>query len=480
MKTLLGLKQAIHTTFIMSAAISAIALTGCSDSKSDEPPVPPICPPSEVTDFYISPACSDCLLTHGAASGHGYEFYLGHGYDITAPYLSDDAVRAKVIDLDKLDGERLYHMATTFYTTQVLKGSDTGDYLRFISYTGDFENPAGDSAPLFSGSITAPGTDNTYYTQIRRWGVSRHYFNPIRPAIYSALSDEFLSDLESLSADELVSRYGTHVVNDAVMGCMMRFDYHAYITSDAAGNIDKTDIAYDAVAKILGTSDQDALSAQLYNFGNFGATLEVSLHGADPDVDFFSGNWPWPESATHGWLNRLKPENAVMVSLSDNDLVPLTNLIKDESKRAKVSFAIDNYIRNSARNLTATVPLFQNSNGVAYRYPTSRSEADELESEKGLRCYGVLGSLYADSRSGTVELRTVISTDGSGQQLIAAGANESGRLLGYALAAPASGCVTLHEITDGKRYAYTIEEKDSYGKKGEWHPTGTRFYLLRP
>ena len=469
MKTLLGLKQAIHTTFIMSAAISAIALTGCSDSKSDEPPVPPICPPSEVTDFYISPACSDCLLTHGAASGHGYEFYLGHGYDITAPYLSDDAVRARVIDLDKLDGERLYHMAATSYTTQVLKGSDTGDYLRSISYIGDFENPTGDSAPLFSGSITAPGTDDTYYTQIRRWGVSRHYFNSIRPAIYSALSDEFISDLESLSADELVSRYGTHVVNDAVMGCMMRFDYHAYITSDAAGNIDKTDIAY-----------QDALSAQLYNFGNFGATLEVSLHGADPDVDFFSGNWPWPESATQGWLNRLKPENAVMVSLSDNDLVPLTNLIKDESKRAKVSFAIDNYIRNSARNLTATVPLFQNSNGVAYRYPTSRSEADELESEKGLRCYGVLGSLYADSRSGTVELRTVISTDGSGQQLIAAGANESGRLLGYALAAPASGCVTLHEITDGKRYAYTIEEKDSYGKKGEWHPTGTRFYLLRP
>lgn len=169
-----------------------------------------------------------------------------------------------------------------------------------------------------------------------------------------------------------------------------------------------------------------------------------------------------------------------MVSLSGNDLVPLTNLIKDESKRAKVSFAIDNYIRNSARNFTATVPLFQNSNGVAYRYPTSRSEADELESEKGLRCYGVVGSLYADSRSGTVELRTVISADSSGQQLIAGGSNESGRLLGYALAASAPGCVTLHEITDGKRYAYTIEEKDSYGKKGEWHLTGTRFYLLRP
>lgn len=444
--------------------------------------MPPVTPPTEVTDFYVSPACTKAVISHSAHAGRGYEAYLGMGYDLTAPFLSDKAVRARVIDLDKLDDDRKLHIASTSATSQVFKGDDAEDYLKSIMTSGEFENPAGQKAtPLFAGSINSPGTNDTHYTIISQWGLGRYYFNAMRPTLLKVLSDEFVSDLSTLSADEIVSRYGTHVVKNATMGYMMRHDYHAYISIPESYY--KTDAAYDAMTRILGTSDPDALAVSLYGLGNFGADLDVSIHGGKPDSNYFDNNWPWAESPTQQWLNGLKDEDAVMINLRGDDLVPLTQMIADDKKRAQVEYAVSRYISNSAKSLKSTVALFQNTNGKVYRYSVTEEEARRLESENGLRCYGVLGSLYSNQVAGTVALVSTLSSDGNTQKLTAVepGNGVVSGILGYALSAPADGCVTLYEITDGHgRYAYTIELLESYGSKNKWHRTGEQFYLLRP
>lgn len=55
------------------------------------------------------------------------------------------------------------------------------------------------------------------------------------------------------------------------------------------------------------------------------------------------------------------------------------------------------------------------------------------------------------------------------------------RIIGYVYNNYQSGAglQTIYEISDGTHYAYTTEQKESYGAEGKWLPTGKEFYTKK-
>lgn len=159
--------------------------------------------------------------------------------------------------------------------------------------------------------------------------------------------------------------------------------------------------------------------------------------------------------------------------------MPLSEAIADTDLKAEVEAEIKKRIAESRSVNDAMVPLLQNTNGKLYRYVTSYEESMRLENVDGLHSFGVLGALYTRRKEGSLPLYANIDANGS-QILSLLQPDDDWTLMGYVMPTRANNTVSLYEIFDGVRYAYTIEAANSYGPRNEWHPTGAVFYLLRP
>ena len=93
-------------------------------------------------------------------------------------------------------------------------------------------------------------------------------------------------------------------------------------------------------------------------------------------------------------------------------------------------------------------------------------------------CQGVIGSVFVRHEPGTVPL--YLSSDGKNHRLTLEPApNGDGTIIGYVYEKKSDDLNCIYEISDGKNFAYTTEEKDTYGNKGTWKPTGLSFYTKK-
>lgn len=78
------------------------AICACSDSDTEEER-------KRESDFYELKSIPDKEIVYKGYQSHKQQI-LGAGYDVTAGYLSFDAIKAPVIDLEKIPDDRIYRM----------------------------------------------------------------------------------------------------------------------------------------------------------------------------------------------------------------------------------------------------------------------------------------------------------------------------------------------------------------------------------
>lgn len=464
-----------YTAFLTAA----LMLSACGDSprltNTPPSPSPTPSPKPETTDFYVSPTCSDCRTTVATETWGGFYKTLGYGYDATAGYLSAGAMRARVVDLSRLDDGRMtVFAAPASGSGDQYTGYDAADFLSTLSGNSGLENlPSG---YYFAGTLNTPSTNASYILNIQ-W-VRKTIGNINTLGITSALSDEFQADLKTLKAGALVRKYGTHFISRANMGLAVRTLYSAYADTDTKDKISKATKGMEAAEASLAGSLGPDLAMTLASLSNYGATLTKTFSGGDPRLIEYDSQTGLLGSFSD-WMDSGDSENYALISLSEGALTPLSEVVADPTLRKEVESAIREYVTQSQAAEDTTVPLLQNSNGKVYRYVTGYEESLKLETEKGIYSYGVLGSLYKNSAPGAIPLYSKVASDGSQTLSLIQPTYEWSRI-GYVLQKRTDDCVPLYEITDGTRYAYTIEAANSMGPRKEWHPTGVVFYLLRP
>ena len=461
-------------------ALFSAALFSCGGGDHIVPtptPNPGPNPGPVVTDFYVSPTCNDCLVEINTEYCDGLEEVLGSGYDVTGDYMSAKSLRATVVDISKLSSDALtVFNAPASSTGELYSGIDAASFLSDLSANVGIGSD--DSEPYFAGTLNSVSSQASYVYNIAWIRGQIGGFPATTSTVRRALSSGFILDLMALTPDDIVKKYGTHFVSHACVGLAVKTLYSAFVDARDSEKVSKAYKGLSAVESSLAGQLGPDLSLTLAGLDNYGATFtktfcggELSLLEYDKETGLLGDMTAWQESAA--------PSNYSLVSLSDGDLTPLTVAIDDMELRDEVEMAIWRYMQNANRSNVATVPLLQNSNGVLYRYVTSYEESEALENESGIKAFGVLGSLYKSRSGDAIPLYSFINSDGC-QILSLIQPTDEWECIGYVLPSRTNSSVSLYDISDGTRYAYTIEAANSYGPRSEWHPTGAVFHLLRP
>lgn len=466
--------------YILPVIASALLFVACDNSRyddGDEHDYPPVLP----KNYYISPSCTDAMIQVSATAGQGIKSVLGSGYDVTGAFLSPSSMRHQVIDIDKMpDGVVSIFVGTVSSTGEYYVGENGREFLRDIMSSMEMDVSSSNPSYGFVGTLTDSGHLNDTYIMRVVWGqTALGHFMTFKHRLYKALSDGFKNDLKELSPNELVDKYGTHIISRARMGIANRQIYHAYVYSDNV--ISSASNGFNAMLEKLtqeGYSWQ-SLSRTCLNFRNFGATLSMEFYGGDPSAVRYNPVSGYLDISDE-WQASVSDKNSAMVLLNKDDIIPLTAAIEDEELRSAVSSVIAGYIKNAwnvCLSKASTRILFQHTDGRRYRYVSDMKFSENL-AKGGLPFHGILGALYDREQPATAVLYSNRLSEDVYRLSLDRG--EDWSIVGYVFQKPVEDCVVLQEITDGSRYVYTIEEGETFGKNGEWHSTGVEFYLLRP
>ncbi len=190
-------------------AITAITLAGCKDEESAEdpgtnPPAPVALRPSEV---------------------------LGRGYDATQEYAREEYVASAVLDVDKLLNANLIEDIVEPRTSSknVIYGNSLEDYHKKLSIKLGMEGKAYGFTASCNSNFTLTSTDKYTYSYLTGRYCYKKYIFKIKPSpiqdLIPCLTDAFIEDVYRMSAEDLVKRYGTHVINGLSTGGVI--EYHS-------------------------------------------------------------------------------------------------------------------------------------------------------------------------------------------------------------------------------------------------------------
>ena len=465
---------------VESLSLRMISAFGDTPRINNTPPSPGTTPVPEITDYYVSPSCSECKTEVKTNIGGGAENILGKGYDVTGDYLAESSLRSQVVDLKKQAAKDLIvtFSAPASSIGDIISGKNPSEFLLSLMADSGLDPNIGYGETCFNATLNTLSSNATYILSnnwIRSEIVKVH---PTQYYIQQTLTDEFIADTATLKPSALIEKYGTHFLVNASLGVSVRTLYGAYVDGASSEKVALAYKGYQFSEQALIDKLGPDLSLTLAGVNNYGATMTKTFSGGDTSLIEYD-----PQTGklgdTSSWQESMNHDNLALITLSEGDIRPLSDAIKDQSLSRQIDIAISNHITGSKIKAESTVPLLQNTNGRVYRYVTSYDESLQLADKGGLKFYGVLGSLYKNMTNGAIPLYSHVSTDGNQILSLIQPTNDWERI-GYVMKERTDNTVSLYEISDGTRFAYTIEAANSYGPRNEWHPTGVVFYLLRP
>ena len=190
---------------------------------------------------------------------------LGCGYDITGEYASIDYVKQPVLDLDALKThKRVERNNNSSITSSHFSGSNTKEV------SESYEKEIGASASVsmfgvtFKNETSKTVKDSDFSKSTTRVASTKI---TMKKSTYKIdgyqelgylmpfLTDKFKRDLDTLSADRIISLYGTHVILGAVLGARVNYAM-SYLQSVAKHSHSETfatasSVSYDSTTGIL-------------------------------------------------------------------------------------------------------------------------------------------------------------------------------------------------------------------------------------
>ncbi|QNK61164.1 hypothetical protein H7F33_11320 [Pedobacter sp. PAMC26386] len=251
-----------------------------------------------------------------------------------------------------------YPGTNTFFTSHF--GENAEDYSSKLSQS---YNASLSGLKLFSGEVSGSfANTNSYSSKYAYAGVSmlitqRHLRVFLTPAELRAayLTDKFKSDVNALSIAELVGRYGTHVLSDITLGARFDLNYRAQTNSAKRTEAVKAGATVKGLFGIFGISaniDKDESLAT----SNFDQTVSYQTVGGDATKGLIGeislDNTNIPKLSIGTWQGGCSINNATLVQIGENGLIPLWELIEDPAKSSAVQSYIRQYLIDRQISLT--------------------------------------------------------------------------------------------------------------------------------
>lgn len=173
------------------------------------------------------------------------------------------------------------------------------------------------------------------------------------------MDPNFVSDVQTKTPQYIVSQYGTHVLKDIILGAKLDVTYRAETNKS-----DRKEAATTGIdVNVLGIFGINTKTTETTNHttDNTNQRLSFKAIGGEPSASLF-GNIPLgsqlPTISTKEWENSSTMENAELIDIPENGLIPIWEMIIDPIKREEVKTYIAQYIRDRAVRVLGDVPIY--------------------------------------------------------------------------------------------------------------------------
>lgn len=335
---------------------------------------------SELGDFPIEPTSEASLNPMTRASGDEKYDVVGYGYDVTGEYLHPLSVKGPVLNVEKYKKdypERLEPGTASYGHDRMYYGYSSADYVKDITtetkatYTMSYGNEK--DTVFFSNTITNNAYLKTEYSYSSKYSFAsldlvrnlKHiYFNDEISRLSQYLSDSFKEDLERLSPDRIIERYGTHVLTDIIIGGRYKLIFRSVITKarDAStkrrtvssgfqSTLDGIGVSYnlehiDTVDESL-VKDNQHKELYVMFYGGSGTNLKYDLEkGIPTTIDIQS------------WEKSLSFANSCLTEINWKETYPIYEFITDPIKKEQIKDAVKRHIATSQLKSLELLPLY--------------------------------------------------------------------------------------------------------------------------
>lgn len=354
---------------------------------------------------------------------------LGYGYDATGEYLHPLSVRNPVLDIAKYEKasiDRLQYGTSSYGFDQMYYGYSASDYTMDITKETNvtanmsYGSEKVDTVPYFSGNITYNNYLKTEYAYSDKYSFAsvdavrnrKHiWINDEVSCLSNYLSESFKADLERLSPDRIVERYGTHVLTDFIIGGRYKIMFRSVVTHTKDATHKRKTVASGLTAALFGigfslnitrtvqtdeTLVKDNQNKELYVlfYGGNGTSLKYDLEkGMPTGIDVQS------------WENNVNLSNSCLNEIIWKETYPIYEFISDPGKKEEIRQAVMKYMLNSKINELKLLPLYSyySESGIGHNHIVTTN--DGLSEEYPIfRLLGIEGYVLKENLSGTVPL----------------------------------------------------------------------------
>lgn len=316
---------------------------------------------------------------------------LGYGLDVTEDMMS----MSSLSDVPILDMERFENDFRNVITAKIevnpstegydrsFSGATAYDYVRDVSkkfsFGGDFNvkiATTDSSKRNFTGlfkkntedqNITGYSSKYSYGTTEAVQRVKRIRFTGDVPMdlLMQYVTPQFVTNVANQTAEQLVARYGTHVMLDISLGGIIRFSYSGVLTnnSNTQTKIKSLNAGLGVVTKLVGinlslnTSSQEIvkINSEARNRNYQGNYYGGTNGGSSISIDQY-GTVAGQNVNLAGFQSSITAKNAVLIDVGR--AVFLYDFIADPIKKAQVKAEVERYINSRQITVVEEPPVW--------------------------------------------------------------------------------------------------------------------------
>jgi hypothetical protein len=319
-------------------------------------------------------------LKKTASGGDGRYDVLGYAYDATGLYMDVYSTSYPVVDVGKFLAQEPNNVETTLAPTTTGYYSAGENSEQFAADLTLNANISSDN-PLFSlevkGGYGIENTNSSEFSYANYYWISklkRIQFNSSVDNLSNYLSDQFIYDLNTKTADWIVLNYGTHVLLSVELGARLQIYYQSITTGNQRKESVTAGMAA-SVGSIFSVGGDVSYNNSLVS-NNTSASLSWSTSGGGAaglvgSIDLSSPSTPTINISN--WTNSIELSNAVLVNVAPGKMIYIYDLITDPTKKLAVKAAVEDYISGNTITYASDIIEFKRTppySPTEYQYST--------------------------------------------------------------------------------------------------------------
>lgn len=284
-------------------------------------------------------------------------FMLGYGYDATGNYAHPASVKNRVIDMEKLavDDWNITIMRASSSSAELLLEGTQKECITYLAKKAGFsqqeiskyKNLFKEKFTSFSNDTSFPDLNYQYYG-ISSMPTLYHAYFMFNDRFFTKgdyLDEGFKSDLANLSSEEIIAKYGTHVLKGILLGGRIDYLYRYASASSSATNDTYWWFLYNLDEYFQfpsGTSPkkpegESPLKENIYVEAILGARTNPNAWM----IDITNGG----KSVTYNGRTDITEDNITLINFRNDDgLIPIYKFVSDPVKKEEVQKAFEKYL----------------------------------------------------------------------------------------------------------------------------------------